>query len=190
MGQTTIVMVFVAALGLASLAGFGASKLSGQESDEPTTVESVDLERYVGLWYEIAKIPNRFQKKCASGTTAFYSIRDDGNIDVVNRCLDGDGEIVRAVGLAKVEDAETNARLKVSFVNVLGIRLFWGDYWIIELGDDYEYAVVGHPKRDYGWILARTPALSDETIQQIHSLLREQGYSPEDFVSTLQDTES
>jgi apolipoprotein D and lipocalin family protein len=190
MGHTTIVMVFVAALGLASLVGFSASRLSGQENDEPTTVESVDLERYVGLWYEIAKIPNRFQKKCASGTTAFYSIRDDGNIDVVNRCLDGDGEIVRAVGLAKVEDAETNARLKVSFVNVLGIRLFWGDYWIIGLGDDYEYAVVGHPKRDYGWILARSPALSSDTREKIDSLLRDQGYSPEDFVSTLQDTES
>jgi apolipoprotein D and lipocalin family protein len=186
----TIVILFVAALGLAGMAGFGASKPSGQERDEPTTVERVDLERYVGLWYEIAKIPNRFQKKCAGGTTAYYSIRDDGNIDVVNRCLDAKDEIVRAVGLAKVEDPRSNARLKVSFVNVLGVRLFWGDYWIIGLDENYEYAVVGHPKRDYGWILARTPALSMDTLEQIHGLLREQGYSPEDFVSTSQDTES
>lgn len=162
----------------------GGSALQGQTGDEPTTVENVDLERYVGLWYEIAKIPNRFQQKCESGTTAYYSLRDDGKVDVVNRCLDARGDKVSAVGVAKVVDSVTNARLKVSFVNVLGIRLFWGDYWIIGLGRDYEYAVVGHPQRKYGWILAREPNLSPLTLEKINALLRDQGYDPGDFTST------
>jgi apolipoprotein D and lipocalin family protein len=173
-------------MGLALVGALSGSELKGQAGDEPTTVQNVDLERYVGLWYEIAKIPNRFQKKCASGTTAFYSFRDDGNINVVNRCLDTDGSTVSAVGLAKVVDTTSNARLKVSFVNVLGIRLFWGDYWIIGLDEDYRYAVVGHPERKYGWILARTPRLPPETLEEIDTLLRGQGYDPETFVRTVQ----
>jgi len=81
-----------------------------------TAVEKVDLERYVGMWYEIAKIPNRFQRVCDYGTTATYALRPDGHIDVVNRCFDKDGKIHEARGMAKVVDKPTNARLKVSFV--------------------------------------------------------------------------
>jgi len=168
--------------------GLGAGL--GPEGQGPavTVVERVDLERYVGLWYEIAKIPNRFQKKCAAVTTAFYSFRDDGKINVVNRCLDSEGKIVRASGIAKVEDAETGAKLKVSFVRVAGLSLFWGDYWIIGLAEDYRYAVVGTPKRDYGWILARQPELGAEDLAEIHDILRRQGYDPDSFVMSPQDT--
>lgn len=173
-----------AGMSFALMCMVSGSELQGQTGDEPTTVENVDLKSYVGLWYEIAKIPNRFQEKCASGTTAFYSLRDDGKIDVVNRCLDARGEKVSAVGVAKVVDSVTNARLKVSFVSVLGIRLFWGDYWIIGLDGDYEYAVVGHPERKYGWILARTPELPQRTLEKIDAQLRDQGYDPGDFTST------
>jgi apolipoprotein D and lipocalin family protein len=171
------------------LGAVGWSRPLGQEADSPSPVESVELRRYTGLWYEIAKIPNRFQKKCARGTTAFYSLREDGKISVVNRCLDESGKTVRAVGLAKVMDAASNARLKVSFVNVLGVRLFWGDYWIIGLEENYEYAIVGHPKRDYGWILARSPQLTAETLEDIHEQLLSQGYDPDDFVLTAQTAE-
>jgi apolipoprotein D and lipocalin family protein len=150
----------------------------------PRPVEYVDLERYVGLWYEIAKIPNRFQKQCVSGTTARYSIRNDGKIDVINSCVTGDGEIDEAKGIAKVENEKSNAELKVSFVNLLGLRLFWGDYWIIGLGDEYEYAIVGTPDRKYGWILSRTPELSPDLRQRIFEQLRTQGYDPSDFELT------
>jgi apolipoprotein D and lipocalin family protein len=151
------------------------------------TVEKVDLERYTGLWYEIAKIPNRFQRKCDRGTTAQYALRDDGKIDVINRCVKKDGNTIEAKGIARVVDTESNARLKVSFVKILGISLFWGDYWIIGLGEDYDYAIVGTPSRKYGWILSRTPSLSQEKLEEIFSLLREQDYNPDDFEMTNTD---
>jgi len=159
-----------------------------QDEDQPTTVEYVDLERYVGLWYEIARIPNRFQKKCAAGTTAYYSFKEDGKISVVNRCLAGEGKVVRASGIAKVEEAQSNAKLKVSFVRVAGVSLFWGDYWIIGLAEDYRYAVVGTPKRNYGWILARQPQLSAEDLAEVRAILRQEGYDPDAFVMSPQNS--
>jgi len=153
------------------------------------TVSNVDLGRYKGLWYEIAKIPNRFQRKCARGTTAQYALRDDGKIDVINQCYTQEGKIIEAKGIARVVDSESNAKLKVSFVKILGLSLFWGDYWIIGLGDDYEYAIVGTPNRKYGWILSRTPALSQEKLEKIFELLQEQGYNPEDFIMTSQSAD-
>lgn len=151
------------------------------------TTQNVDLQRYAGLWYEIAKIPNRFQRKCASGTTAQYELRDDGRITVVNRCLKGNGGTIEAKGIAKVVDTTTNAKLKVSFVNLWGWRLFWGDYWIIGLDENYRWAVVGHPQRKYGWILSRMPTLEKSTLEAIFALLRQQGYNPDDFELTRQE---
>ncbi len=148
---------------------------------EPVPVAHVDLDRYVGTWYEVAKIPNRFQKKCVRSTTATYSLREDGRIDVVNRCLKADGEPNVAEGIARIVDPVSNARLEVSFVSFLGLRPFWGDYWIIGLGDDYEYSIVGTPDRKYGWILSRTPTPGPETIQEVRRKLVAQGYDPDDF---------
>jgi apolipoprotein D and lipocalin family protein len=168
-------------IAMAFLSGVSSAQT---ENPPPATVPSVDLERYAGLWYEIAKIPNRFQKKCAANTTAYYSIRRDGKIDVINRCMKSNGEFDEAKGIARVEDTVSNAKLKVSFVRLLGIQMFWGDYWIIGLGDDYEYAVVGTPDRKYGWILSRTPDLDAAKLQTITELLRRQGYDPADFEMT------
>lgn len=152
-----------------------------QDSKALTTVSSVDLSRYVGRWHEIAKIPNRFQKKCVGDTTAEYSLRPDGQIDVLNSCRVADGTIDTARGVAKIVDRQTNARLKVSFVQFLGMRLFWGDYWILGLGDNYEYAVIGTPGRKYGWILSRTPQMSQENLEKARQILRQQGYRVESF---------
>ena len=118
-------------------------------------VAHVDLSRYLGTWYEIASFPQSFQRGCTA-TTATYTLRDDGQIDVVNRCRKGspDGPEKVAHGRARVVDRSSNAKLEVSF-----FRPFWGDYWIIDLGADYEYAVAGHPGRDYLWILSRTPTI-------------------------------
>ena len=151
------------------------------------TVDSVNLTKYAGLWYEIAKIPNRFQKSCARNTTAEYKLRDDGKIDVINKCIEEDGDTNKVEGIAKVVDKKSNAKLEVSFVRILGIQLFWGDYWIIGLDKDYKYAIVGTPARKYGWILSRKPALSKGDMNTIYSTLREQGYDPKDFVMTEQD---
>lgn len=146
------------------------------------TVDRVDLQRYLGTWYEIAAFPQRFQKGC-TGSTANYTARDDGEIDVLNRCRVGspDGEEKAAKGRARVVDRETNARLEVSF-----FRPFWGDYWIVDLGSDYEYAVVGHPSRDYLWILGRTPSMDNVVYEGIVARLRAQGYEAERLKRTQQ----
>lgn len=157
------------------------------DSIKVKTVDQVDLNKYTGLWYEIAKIPNSFQKKCKYGTTAFYKIRSDGDIDVTNSCYDEDGEVVKAEGLAKVVDSKTNAKLEVSFVSIFGIHLFWGDYWILGLGKDYSYAVVGTPDRKYGWILSRTRVLSESDLMDAFRTLKENGYDPNNFIMTNQE---
>jgi formylglycine-generating enzyme required for sulfatase activity/lipocalin len=149
-----------------------------------TPVGSVDLDRYLGLWYEVAKVPNRFQDQCAYGTTAEYSRQDDGRIRVVNRCHEEDGDVSEAKGVARIVDPESNAKLEVSFVSFLGWRPFWGDYWIIGLDDDYRWAVVGHPERKYGWVLSRTPALDDDTMDTIRSILERNGYERDAFVAS------
>lgn len=159
---------------------------NNDEIKKPITVPKVDLHKYSGLWYEIAKIPNSFQDHCAYGTTAEYKIEPDGDIIVINKCYDTDGELDIAEGVANVVDKSTNAKLEVSFVSFLGIRPFWGDYWIIGLGKKYEYAIVGHPKRKYSWILGRTPSLTDDKMKEIWAILSEQGYDSSDFELTDQ----
>ena len=136
-------------------------------------VSKVDLNRYLGLWYEIARIDHSFQKDCVA-STADYSLRPDGNIKVVNTCRKKslDGEITSVEGKAWVVNKETNAWLKVQF--------FWpfrGDYVIIDLDEkEYQYAVVGHPSRDYLWILSRTPQMDDGTYREILIKISKQGY--------------
>lgn len=136
------------------------------------TVTKVDLERYLGKWYDIASFPQPFQIGCVA-TTAEYSRRADGLIEVVNRCRKGalDGPEAVARGRARVVDEATNAKLEVSFFGP-----FWGKYWIIELGADYEYAVVGHPSRDYLWILSRTPTMDSDRYAGILARLMGHGY--------------
>jgi apolipoprotein D and lipocalin family protein len=148
-------------------------------------VQQVDLDRYLGRWYEIAKIPNRFQSQCISDTTATYTHNADGTIAVVNRCRTRGGEFVEARAIARVADARSNAKLEVSFFSLLGWRPVWGNYWVLALGPDYDYAVVGEPGRRYGWILARTPTLPDATRAHIDRQLRELGYQPELFENSL-----
>ncbi len=156
------------------------------QKNVPATVDYVDLQKYSGVWYEIAKIPNSFQDHCRYGTTAEYIIQKDGDIIVINKCYDEDGELDVAEGVADIVDKKTNAKLEVSFVSFLGIRPFWGDFWIIGLDEDYTYAVIGHPKRKYGWILNRTPYLQEDILEQTFELLKSKGYNPKDFEMTVQ----
>ena len=155
----------------------------------PETVAFVDLDRYVGDWYEIASIPNRFQKHCRGNTTASYRPIEQQRIEVINRCLDRDGSLDTAQGVARVVDTDSNARLKVSFVSLFGWQLFWGDYWILELAPDYSYAIVGTPNFRYGWILSRTPELSAEIRAHLDKRLQAAGYDPAAFVNTPQGLE-
>jgi apolipoprotein D and lipocalin family protein len=169
-------------VGLFLLTGCATTTTSRLNLPELRTVPHVDLARYVGTWYEIASIPQWFQEGC-TGTTATYSLDEDGKIDVLNRCrkesLDGEEDSAR--GRARVVDPKTNAKLEVSFV-----WPFWGDYWIIELGANYDYAVVGHPSRDYLWILSRKPTMEAAVYDAIIERLRGQGYEVERLKRTLQ----
>jgi len=136
-------------------------------------VSKVDINRYLGLWYEIARIDHSFQKGCVA-STAQYFLRPDGYIKVVNQCRKNslDGEIASVEGKAWIIDKDTNAWLKVQF--------FWpfrGDYVIIDLDEkDYSYAVVGHPSRDYLWVLCRSSEMDKERFQEIMTRISKQGY--------------
>ncbi len=139
---------------LFSLSAFGADSLP--------VYSKVDLKRYIGKWHEIARLPMFFQRNCVSDVTADYSLRPDGKIGVRNQCRQKDGTLSTASGTARVVDPSTNAKLKVSF--------FWpfsGDYWILDLGPDYEYAMVGEPGRKYLWFLSRKPELNEETYLKL-----------------------
>jgi apolipoprotein D and lipocalin family protein len=149
------------------------------------TVSRVELERYMGKWYEIASFPQWFQKGCVA-STATYSLRNDGKVNVLNECRDKtlDGKRRDAKGKAWVIDRQSNAKLKVSF--------FWpfsGDYWIVDLGPDYEYAVVGHPKRTYLWILSRKPRMDAGTYEGILQRLKAQHYDLSPLKRTSQPPE-
>ncbi len=151
-----------------------------------TTVKYVDLKKYSGLWYEIAKIPNSFQNQCVRGTTAKYILKDDGEIGVLNSCIDKDGKLDEADGVARIVDSKTNAKLEVSFVSFFGWRPFWGDYWIIGLDENYQWAIVGTPNRKYGWVLSRTPQLDKSTMEEIFKILKENNYNLSNFELSTQ----
>ena len=148
------------------------------------TVAAVDLDRYSGRWYEIASYPAWFQRGCTA-TTAEYSRRPDGAIQVVNSCRKGslEGKLKVAKGKATVADPTSNAKLKVSF--------FWpfaGDYWIIDLDPEYRWAVVGVPSRKFLWILSRSRSMDEALYQEISGRLQAKGYDKARLVRTLQPT--
>ena len=163
------------------LAGMAAVDRKG----ELEVVGAVDLSRYAGRWYEIARLPNRFEKKCADSVTATYTLRSDGKVDVVNRCRKANGEYTTAKGKAKVVDKKTNAKLKVTF-----FWPFYGDYWILDLGPNYEYAVVGAPDRDYLWILSRTPQFDERLYQRLLTEMATRGFATDRMIRTSHPRES
>lgn len=165
--RTTVVLVAAALL-----ASCDRPPVNRNAAEPLSTVQSLDLQRYLGRWYEVARFPNQFEEDCV-GVTATYSLNPDGTIKVVNRCrkgkLDGPEEV--AEGTATVVDTTTNAKLSVTF--------FWpfaGDYWVLDLAEDYSWALVGEPSGRYLWILSRTPTLPDNTRAALLAKLKAQGY--------------
>ena len=151
------------------------------------TVASVDLERYAGRWYEIARFPNSFEdgrgRRCVA-TTATYNLRPDGQVGVVNRCLDAasDNKVIVANGTAYAVEGSGNAKLRVTF-----FWPFYGDYWVIALAPDYGWVVVGAPKRDYLWILSRRPAMGAGDYAAAVAAAAAQGFDVERLQPTPQD---
>ena len=163
-----------------------ASNILAGDKQTLETVSQVDLSRYTGIWYELARLPNRFQNQCVGDVTAEYRQLENGQLEVINRCLDETGKMDEAHGIARIVDRSTNAKLEVSFVSFLGWRPFWGDYWILALGDEYEYAVIGIPSRKYAWILSRTVKLSPDQWSHIRQVMVRAGYDPDKLVETQQ----
>lgn len=166
-----------------SISGMEAEANSPRRAAPVRTVEYVDLNRYLGQWYEIASFPQSFQEGCTA-TTAYYSLKANGKIAVKNQCrLDSpDGPLKTANGTARVVDKESNAKLKVTF--------FWpfaGDYWILDLDPDYQWAVVGDPSRESLWILARTSTMEESLYKEITSrIASEQGFDISRLRKTIQ----
>jgi apolipoprotein D and lipocalin family protein len=164
---------------------FSSFLLTGCTPEYPLdTVSQVNIEKYMGTWYEIASFPTSFQKDCTA-TTATYTLNSNGSVGVFNKCYKNtlDGPVSSAEGTAYVDDTTTNAKLKVSF--------FWpfsGKYWIIDLASNYSYAVVGHPNREYLWILSRTPQMAPSTYKAILERVQAKGFNIQRLQKTLQPT--
>ncbi len=141
-------------------------------------VSHVELEKYLGKWYEIAHLPAKFQEGC-NETIATYTLMKNGSVSVLNQCIKN-GKSKHSKGKAKVVD-KSNAKLKVTF-----FWPFYGDYWIINLGKDYDYAVVGTPNRRYLWILSRTPQMDDKLYAQLVEQAKLKGFDVSRLIKTLQ----
>lgn len=142
------------------------------------TVQSVDFERYYGAWYEIVRLPNRFQKMCVSDTQATYQ-PDGKHVTVLNQCRTADGTVEQAKGIAKAVKGSGGAKLRVSF-----FRPFYGDYWILALDPDYRWVLIGEPGRGYAWVLARQPELDAVTLEVLLSRAEALGFNRQAFVKT------
>lgn len=153
------------------------------------SVPKVDLQRYAGTWYELARLPNRFQDQCAGDVTATYSPNADGSVQVINRCRKRDGDMSESEGRATTAPGDTSgAQLKVSFLPswLQWLRIGRGDYWVVMLDPEYRYAVVSEPSREYLWVLSRTPSLEASTYDGIVDRLRLAGYPVDKLVRTPQ----
>ncbi len=167
-----------------AFAGLFSNKLSHAANPAAPlrVVPSVDFARYEGKWYEIAHLPAWFQKDCAGDTTATYTRRPDGKITVLNQCRKADGKMKTATGTAKVADEKgPNTKLKVTF-----FWPFYGDYWIIDLDPEYQWAVIGEPRRNYFWILSRKPQISPALYNRLLERARAQGYDLSGLIVTRQ----
>jgi apolipoprotein D and lipocalin family protein len=180
---------WAATVALAAVAALQPARTPAQ-APPVQAVAFVDLNRYVGDWFEIAKFPNRFQRQCSGDVRARYTKRADGRIDVVNQCRTADGR-TEVHGVARLVDEQTHARLQVRFAPawLSWLPAVWGDYWIIGLAEDYSWAVVGDPSREYLWLLSRTPRLNDESVASARAAASANGFDVARLVKTPQATE-
>ncbi|MGP5210213.1 lipocalin family protein [Psychrobacter alimentarius] len=163
-----------------------------KSASTPTTVNSVDLKKYAGTWYEIGRLPMYFQRKCAGDVTANYTEKTDGSgIVVTNKCMSEDGSEITAEGLAKPAD-DTGSKLKVTFLPswIRWLPVGRADYWVLARDPDYKTALVGTPDKDYLWLLARSPNISQETYAKYRQIAQQQGYDLKEFKLTPQTNQT
>lgn len=183
----------------AVLLGLACSVTSAQtvpgEPPALRTVAALDLARYQGTWYQLALYPNRFQAQCVGNTRAHYALQGDGTVRVTNLCRTSDGSTSEAVGQARPAKSAVvkqgqlvPPQLEVRFAPawLSWLPRVWGDYWVIQLAEDYRYVVVGEPQRAFLWVLARNPTLPEADWLAIDQRLKEQGYDPSRLVREKQ----
>jgi apolipoprotein D and lipocalin family protein len=167
----------------------GSSQVMAQQSDQAVkTISALDVPRYLGTWYEIAKFPNWFQKKCVSNTKAVYTARPDGNLRVLNSCKTAGGETSEAEGLARQIGAKYSPRLEVRFAPewLSFLPLVWGDYWVIDLDPQYQVAAVSDPRREYLWVLSRSPQIDPKVYADLLQRLKQQQFDIQKLELTTQ----
>ena len=153
------------------------------------TIEALDVPRYMGTWYEIAKFPNWFQKKCVGKTKARYTLREDGSVEVVNACRLEEGGTAEAVGAARQIGAASSPKLEVRFAPawLSFIPAVWGNYWVVDLDEGYQLVAVSEPKREYLWILSRTPSVDKRAYDSLLERLGHKGFDIEKLEASRQD---
>ncbi len=149
-------------------------------------IRYLELDRFMGLWYEIASIAYFTQRRCVGNTTAEYTTRDDGYIQVRHACQCRDGSQTQTTGIARVIDPLANAKWEVSFLSLFGTDMFWDDFWVLDVGQQYEYALIGIPSRRRGWLLARQPHIAEPTVAKWLGLFAQFGYDIKSFRRTKQ----
>ena len=173
----------------AILIGLGSSQAIAQQGDQAVkTIASLDVPRYLGTWYEIAKFPNWFQKKCTSNTKAVYTAKPDGNLRVLHSCKTASGETSEAEGLARQIGPKDSPKLEVRFAPewLSFLPLVWGDYWVIDLDSQYQVAAVSDPSREYLWVLSRTPQLDPKVYADLLQRLKQQQFDIQKLELTSQ----
>ncbi len=167
---------------------FATQPAQAQALPAVATVASLDVPRYMGTWYEIAKFPNRFQAKCVANTRARYLAQTSTTLQVLNSCETADGSVIDALGLAQQVGGETSPKLEVRFAPAwLGwLPMVWGDYWVIDLDANYQLAAVSDAKREYLWVLSRTPQVNDKAYTALLERLKAQHFEVEKLALTPQ----
>lgn len=181
-------LVFLGTLG-AMGQSLAAEKEATPAAGALTTIRSLDVPRYMGTWFEIAKYPAWFQKKCVAAARADYSLLGDGHVQVINRCRLAQGDMSEAIGVARQIGAADSPKLEVRFApSWLSLLPFvWGNYWVIDLDEDYQLVAVSEPRREYLWILARTPQVDPLRYKRLLERLAQKGFDLDRLELTRQD---
>lgn len=188
--KTTVLAALLGLSALSAVAKEGEPGGNGQAGDATLrTVPALDVSRYMGTWYEIAKFPNWFQRKCVAATRADYSLQGDGSVQVINRCRVESGETIDIVGAARQIGPATSPKLEVRFAPawLSFLPFVWGDYWVIDLDEPYQLVAVSEPKKQYLWILARTPHVDPKDYKQLLDRLSKKGFDLSKLELTRQD---
>lgn len=175
-------------LGLLAL-GLALPAVSASGEVAPlATIAALDVPRYLGRWYEIARFPNGFQAKCVADTRAEYSLKPDGGVQVINRCRMANGEWSEAIGTARQVGGSTSPKLEVRFAPawLSFIPAVWGDYWIIDLDPEYQLVAISEPRREYLWVLSRKPQASPDAYAALVQRLRHLGFDTGKLETTAQ----